>query len=58
MDLLSFAAVCAATAFCCTCVKEEGAGRVASATLRLFLVLALGIGAFGAVIQVFTSLAG
>ncbi len=58
MDLLSFAAVCAATAYCCTCVKEDGADRVMSATLKLFLVLAVGIGCFAGVIQVFTSLAG
>ena len=58
MEVLSFAAVCIATAFCCTCVKEDGADRVSSATLRLFLVLTFGIAAFAGVIQVFTLLAG
>jgi len=58
MELVSFAAVCIATAYCCTVVKEDGADRVGSATLRLFLVLTFGIAAFAGVIQVFTVLAG
>jgi hypothetical protein len=58
VSLLSFAAVCAATAYCCTVVKEDGIDRVTSGTLRLFLVLSFGIAAFGGIIEVFTLLAG
>ena len=58
MTLLSYVFVCAATAFVCTAIKEDDAESLAVSTLRLLLVLALGIGAFGVVIQVFTLLAG
>ncbi|MBI3722896.1 hypothetical protein HY251_02910 [bacterium] len=58
IDLLSFAAVCAATAFVCTAVKEDEPSRLGGSSLRVFGVLAAGIGAFALVIQVFTMLAG
>jgi len=57
-EILAFATVCAATAFVCTAVKEDEPGRLGSSVLRVFLVLGLGIGAFAAVIQFFTLLAG
>ena len=58
MTLLAFLAVCLATAYVCSCVKEDEPAALAWATLRLTAFLALGIGAFAAVIQVFTTLAG
>jgi len=58
LALISYTFVCAATAFVCTAVKEDEPEQVAFGTLRLLLVLGLGIAAFGAVIQVFTMLAG
>ena len=58
MTLVSYVFVCAATAFVCTAVKEDDPDTLAVATLRLLVVLAFGIAAFGAVIQIFTMLAG
>jgi len=56
--VLSYILVCAATAYVCTAVKEDEPETLVLATVRLLVVLALGIVAFGAVIQVFTLLAG
>lgn len=58
MNALAFVLVCGATAWVCTAVKEDEPAAVAVSSGRLFLVLALGIAAFGVVIQVFTALAG
>jgi hypothetical protein len=56
--LLSYIFVCATTAYVCTAVKEDEPESLAIQTLRLLIVLVGGIAAFGAVIQVFTLLAG
>ncbi len=56
--ILSYLLVCGATAYVCTAVKEDEPETVAVSTVRLLVWLALGIVAFGAVIQVFTLLAG
>jgi len=58
VTILSYVFVCAATAYVCTAVKEDDPEALALATLRLLVVLAIGIAAFGGVIQVFTLLAG
>jgi hypothetical protein len=58
IPLVSYIFVCAATAYVCTAVKEDAPDTLAFATLRLLVVLAVGIAAFGAVIQIFTLLAG
>ena len=58
MTLVSYIFVCAATAYVCTAIKEDDAESLAFATVKLLLLLAGGIAAFGAVIQVFTLLAG
>ncbi len=56
--LLAFVIVCLATAFVCTAVKEDEDHRLAFGTGRLFGVMAGGIVAFGAVVQILTLLAG
>ncbi len=56
--IVSFAIVCAATAFVCTAVKEDEDLSLLQATLRLFVVLVGGIAGFALVIQTFTWLAG
>ena len=58
MTLVSFLGVCLVTAYVCSCIKEDEPVQLAQATLRLLVLLALGIGAFAGVIQVFTTLAG
>jgi hypothetical protein len=58
VTLVSYVFVCAATAYVCTAVKEDEPDSLALATARLLAVLAAGIGGFGAVIQIFTVLAG
>lgn len=56
--VLTFLAVCAVTAFVCTAVKEDEDAHLFQASLRLFLVMVGGIGAFALVVQAVTRLAG
>jgi hypothetical protein len=56
--LLSYLFVCATTAYVCSAIKEDEPEALVFATVRLLVVLALGIAAFAAVIQVATLLAG
>ena len=56
--MLEFLAVCLASAFVCTAVKEDEDGRLARSSGRLFGVLGGGIVAFGLVIQALTWIAG
>ena len=58
MTLVSFFAVCAATAFVCTVPKEDDGPQLAASSARLLGWLAAGIGAFALAIQFFTFLAG
>lgn len=55
---LTFAAVCVATSFVCTAVKEDEDARLFAQAGRLLGVMAGGIVAFAAVVQVFTLWAG
>lgn len=49
--VLTFVVVCLCTAFVCTAIKEDEDARLALGTVRLFGLLAGGIVAFAAVIQ-------
>lgn len=55
--VLTFLTVCAVTAFVCTAVKEDEDAHLFRASLRLFLVMVGGIGAFAVVVQAVTQLA-
>lgn len=52
--VLSYGAVCLATAFVCTAVKEDEDRRLWTGTARLFAFLAGGIGAFALLVQLLT----
>lgn len=54
---LTFLFVCAVTAFVCTAVKEDEDAHLWRSALRLFGVMAGGIGGFAVVVQVVTLLA-
>ncbi|MBL4849164.1 MAG: hypothetical protein JKY65_26870 [Planctomycetes bacterium] len=56
--VLEFLAVCLASAFVCTAVKEDEDQRLARSSARLFGVLGGGILAFGLAIQALTWVAG
>ena len=56
--IISFVAVCLATSFVCTAVKEDEDARLGSGTARLLGVMGGGILGFAAVVQLLTVLAG
>ncbi len=56
--VLTFAAVCVATSFVCTAVKEDEDARLFVQTGRLLGVMAGGILGFAVVVQAFTLWAG
>lgn len=58
MFALTFLVTCFVTAFVCTAVKEDEDHHLLRGTLRLFVVLVLGITAFAVAVQLVTLLAG
>jgi len=55
---VTFVAVCLATSFICTAIKEDEDRRLLLGTGRLFLVMSGGIVGFAVVVQALTWLAG
>jgi hypothetical protein len=54
VGLVQFLAVCAATSFVCTEIKEDEDERLGRSTARLFVLMSGGILAFALLVQFFT----